>query len=99
MRSIKESCLERLVLFGETSLRTAVQNFVAHYHSERNHQGLDNHLIQPEPDHLSETRGEFSAGTFGWPAELLLSSSSLKYSIGSLHVNKSIQAASVHLSY
>jgi putative transposase len=28
---IKESCLERLILFGESSLRTAVQNFVAHY--------------------------------------------------------------------
>jgi transposase InsO family protein len=30
VRSIKESCLERLVLFGQSSLRTAVQNFVAH---------------------------------------------------------------------
>jgi putative transposase len=37
-----------LILFGESSLRTAVQNFVAHYHSERNHQGLDNRLIQPD---------------------------------------------------
>jgi transposase InsO family protein len=40
VRSIKECCLDRLILFGESSLRTAVQNFVAHYHSERNHQGL-----------------------------------------------------------
>ena len=32
VRSIKESCLERLILFGESSLRAAVQNFVAHYH-------------------------------------------------------------------
>jgi putative transposase len=55
VRSIKESCLERLILFGETSLRTAVQNFVAHYHCERNHQGLDNRLIQPEPTHLVNT--------------------------------------------
>jgi len=30
VRSIKESCLERMILFGESSLRTAVQNFVAH---------------------------------------------------------------------
>ena len=52
VRSIKESCLERLILFGESSLRTAVQNFVAQYHPERNHQGLNNRLIQPEPDHL-----------------------------------------------
>ena len=55
VRSIKQSCLERLILFGETSLRTAVQNFIVHYHSERNHQGLDNRLIQPEPDHLENT--------------------------------------------
>ncbi len=52
MRTIKESCLERLILFGEKSLRTAIQNFVVHYHSERNHQGLSNRLINPEPDHL-----------------------------------------------
>jgi transposase InsO family protein len=48
VRSIKESCLERLILFGESSLRTAVQNFVTHYHSERNHQGLSNRLIFPD---------------------------------------------------
>ena len=40
VRSIKESCLERMIFFGEESLRTAIQNFVAHYHSERNHQSL-----------------------------------------------------------
>jgi putative transposase len=55
VRSVKESCLERLILFGESSLRTAVQNFVAHYHSERNHQGLDNRLIQPDAVHLANT--------------------------------------------
>jgi putative transposase len=55
VRSIKESCLERLILFGESTLRTAVQNFVAQYHRERNHQGLDNRLIHPEPDHLANT--------------------------------------------
>jgi transposase InsO family protein len=48
VRSIKESCLERLILFGERSLRTAVQNFVTHYHRERNHQGLGNRLIFPD---------------------------------------------------
>ena len=55
VRSINQSCLERLILFGEGSLRTAVQNFVAHYHSERNHQGLGNCLIEPHPDHLANT--------------------------------------------
>ena len=55
VRSIKQSCLERPILLGETSLRTAVQNFVVHYHNERNHQGPDNRLIQPDPDHLENT--------------------------------------------
>jgi putative transposase len=55
VRSIKESCLDRLILFGEKSLRTAIQNFVMHYHSERPHQGLENRLICPKPDHLGNT--------------------------------------------
>ena len=47
VRRIKESCLDRLILFGEASLRRAVREFVAHYHEERNHQGLGNVLIFP----------------------------------------------------
>jgi transposase InsO family protein len=31
VRSIKESCLERVILFGEDSLRKGVHEFVAHY--------------------------------------------------------------------
>jgi transposase InsO family protein len=55
VRTIKESCLERMILFGEDSLRTAIQSFVAHYHIERNHQGLTNRLISPEVGHLGNT--------------------------------------------
>jgi transposase InsO family protein len=51
VRTIKESCLERMILFGESAVRKAAAEFVAHYHSERNHQGLDNALICPEPEH------------------------------------------------
>ena len=47
MRSIKEECLERIIFFGEKSLQNAVVDFLAHYHQERNHQGLNNQLIQP----------------------------------------------------
>ena len=47
MRSIKEECLNRLIFFGEGSLRNAVKQYLAHYHEERNHQGLDNQLIIP----------------------------------------------------
>src|SRR5215813_299043 len=49
VRTIKEGCLGRLILFGEGSVRRAASEFIAHYHRERNHQGLDNKLICPEP--------------------------------------------------
>jgi putative transposase len=52
VRNIKESCLEPMILFGEESLRTAIHNFVAHYHTERNHQGLANKIICPQPHHF-----------------------------------------------
>ena len=45
VRTLKESCLERMILFGEGSLRKALHEFVEHYHRERNHQGLGNRLI------------------------------------------------------
>ena len=47
VRSIKEQCLDGLIVLRERHLRRAVAEFVAHYHAERNHQGLDNELIQP----------------------------------------------------
>jgi putative transposase len=40
VRSIKNECLDRLILFGEASLRRALREYVAHYHTERNHQSL-----------------------------------------------------------
>ena len=48
VRTIKESCLDQMILFGERSLRRAIAEFVPHYHRERNHQGLDNQLLFPE---------------------------------------------------
>jgi putative transposase len=47
VRTIKQDCLERMILFGENALRSSIREFVAHYHLERNHQGLDNRLITP----------------------------------------------------
>jgi len=47
VRSIKEECLSKLILFGENSLRSVVSDFVEHYHQERNHQGKDNLLLFP----------------------------------------------------
>ncbi len=45
--SLKSECLHKLILFGETATRKAVRDFVTHYHTERNHQGLGNELIVP----------------------------------------------------
>ncbi len=47
VRSIKEECLSRLILFGEASLRHALTQYVAHFHHERNHQGKGNVLLFP----------------------------------------------------
>jgi len=51
-RSAKEECLSKLILFGERSLR-AIREYVAHYHTERNHQGKSNVLLFPQ---VAETR-------------------------------------------
>ena len=47
MRSIKEECLSKLILFGENSLRRVVSEFLEHFHQERNHQGMGNVLLFP----------------------------------------------------
>jgi putative transposase len=55
VRSIREECLDRLILFGERRLIHVLDEFVAHYHGERNHQGLGNALITPESRQLGGT--------------------------------------------
>ena len=49
MQSIKEECLNRAVVLSESHLRLFVREYVEHYHSERNHQGLDNELLNRAP--------------------------------------------------
>jgi putative transposase len=49
VRSIKGECLDRIIPLGEAHFRRAVAEFVAHYHRERNHQGLGNQLIAGAP--------------------------------------------------
>jgi putative transposase len=39
-----------MILFSEDGLRKAVKEFIAHYHGERNHQGIGNLLIFADPD-------------------------------------------------
>src|SRR5947209_3030132 len=47
VRSVKEECLSRRILFGEASLWHALQEYVEHYHHERNHQGKGNVSLFP----------------------------------------------------
>jgi hypothetical protein len=46
--SIKEEALDQMILIGETSLHSALHQYLSHYHAERTHQGLDNQLIEPD---------------------------------------------------
>ena len=43
--SVKSECLNRMILFGEESLRRALREYGAHFHGERPHQGIGNELI------------------------------------------------------
>jgi putative transposase len=45
MRTVKEECLGRMILFGKRALQSAATCFLEHYHAERNHQGIGNRLI------------------------------------------------------
>ena len=47
VKSVKEECLSKLILFGEASLRRTLREYLVHYHVERNHQGKDNVLLFP----------------------------------------------------
>ncbi len=47
VKSVKEEALSKLILFGETSLRRLLREYLGHYHVERNHQGKDNVLLFP----------------------------------------------------
>ena len=59
MRSLKDECLNRLIFFGERSVRNAVDEFLKHYHHERNHQGLDNGIIDPG-DEVGQVAGKIT---------------------------------------
>jgi putative transposase len=56
-RSLREECLDRMIFFGEKMLRRAINSWSIHFHMERNHQGLDNRLIQPGEE-VGRTSGE-----------------------------------------
>jgi len=46
VRSIKTECLDRMMFFSSAQLQHAIEQYMAHYLEERNHQGRDNQLIE-----------------------------------------------------
>jgi hypothetical protein len=57
VRSVKEECLARLILCGEAALCLALNEYLAHYHHERNHQGKGNVLLFPAVSQDTEHEG------------------------------------------
>jgi putative transposase len=57
VRSVKEDALSGLILFGERSLRHALQEYVTHYHHERPHQGKGNVILMPPAHHRERPDG------------------------------------------
>src|SRR3954447_12112977 len=56
---------------GERSLRRALNQYIAHFHRERNHQGKGNVLLFPEPTHSASPGSRGVQETFGGSASLL----------------------------
>ena len=57
VKSVKNECLSKLILFGEISLRHALREYLLHYHAERNHQGKSNVLLFPTRSKKISQRG------------------------------------------
>ena len=48
VRSVKQECLSKVILFGEDSLSRLLAEYSRHYHGERNHQGKGNQILFPD---------------------------------------------------
>ena len=57
VRSVKDECLSKIILLGDRSLRRAMNEYVAHYHTERNYQGKSNVVLFPR---VAQMRGSKS---------------------------------------
>ena len=54
VHSVKSECLAKIIPLGERHVRKAVKEKTEHYHLERNHQGLDNELIEKSSRPINE---------------------------------------------
>src|SRR5262249_31524440 len=48
VRGVRDECLSKLIPIGQRMLRRALREYGAHFHQERNHQGLNNALTTPD---------------------------------------------------
>jgi hypothetical protein len=48
VRSVRQECLSKLILFGEGALQRALNEFIEHFQLERNHHGKGNVLLVPD---------------------------------------------------
>jgi transposase InsO family protein len=53
VRSVRDDCLSKVIPLGEKHLRELLREYGAHYHAERNHQGLANRLVEPSNDNAT----------------------------------------------
>jgi hypothetical protein len=49
-----------MIFLGESSLRHTLKQYLEHYHSERNHQGIGNQLIETQTEVQQELNLEES---------------------------------------
>ena len=65
VRSIKSECLSRMIFFGGRNLRHVIHEYVEHYHTERNHQGIGNRLIEDGVEKVENAGPVFSRTRVG----------------------------------
>jgi Integrase core domain len=67
VKTVRSECLDHFVIFGERHLRHLVTEFVAHYLTERYHQGIGSQIIKPQP---SPSNDNASLDAIAWRPRL-----------------------------
>jgi len=55
---LKRECPRRIIPLGEIGLLHAIREYLAHYHTERPHQGLDGAIIDPSAAHTENVTSD-----------------------------------------
>ncbi len=62
VRSVREKCLNHLIILGERHLRRTLDDYLEHYNTERPHQGIGNQHVRPPPDARRAANDEAGRG-------------------------------------